>query len=275
MKSIFDYLDYREPLKDAFEARKASNPLFTYRQLAAELGLHISNTFRILHKDAHLPMRCQSRAIEFLGLKDREATYFMLLLAYARETNAKSRQEILERALSLRDVSRRELEEDELAYYGHWWIPALRSLLEITNGKSVPAELAARLDPPVDEKDVERALKLLLELGLIKKASSGRLIPAEHHVSAKATPRKAKAVGEYQAQVLALASESLARFPSKTRDVSTITMSVNAKSYAEIRSMLKECRRLIQKIAHESTEPDRTMQLAMAFFPLTKTEDPR
>jgi len=31
MRSIFEYLDYRDLLKDAFEDKKAASPLYSYR----------------------------------------------------------------------------------------------------------------------------------------------------------------------------------------------------------------------------------------------------
>ena len=109
MRAVFEYLDYRVLLKEAYEERKASSPLYSYRMLAESFGLDTGNVFRILNGDAQLPARCQTRALEFLGLTGRSAEYFLLLIAYARERKAKARAEILEKAMALRDVARRRL----------------------------------------------------------------------------------------------------------------------------------------------------------------------
>jgi len=267
MRPVFEYLDYREILKDAYEERKASSPLFSYRILAELLGLDPSNTFRVLQKDLHLPARCLPRALEFLGLTGRSADYFQMLIAYARERNGDARKDILEKALALRDVARRKLVDQELAYYRQWWVVAVRSMLEVVEGKVRPAEIAARLSPPVSESDVERALELLLELGLAKKGASGRILLSETHLTAGGDG-KTEAVRGFQRQILTLASESLERFPREQRDLSTITFAVDREAYLEIREMLRECRRQIQKRIEESRHPDRVLQLAMALFPL-------
>jgi len=266
MKPVFEYLDYRAYLKDFYEERKSEFAFFSYRMMAESFGLFPSNVFRILHGDAHLPSRCQSRALEVLGLTGRSAEYFQLLISYARERSVKARNEILEKALALRDVSRKPLEEKELAYFDHWWVAVVRALLELTKGRAVPGELAGLVNPPVREEDVRAALALLEDLQLVKKASSGRMLPAETHLTAGGEA-KAKAVHRFQRQILSLASESLERFPPQVRDVSTLTLSMDERAYGEIREMIRESRRQIQKRVEESKSPDRVMQLAMAFFP--------
>jgi len=272
MRSIFEYLDYRDLLKDAFEDRKASSPLYSYRMMAEALGQDTSNIFRILQKDAHLPARCQSRAIEYLNLTGRSAEYFVLLIAYSREKDQQARHEILEKAMSLRDVANRQLGEQELAYFRDWWVVAIRSLLEVVDGRVNPAALGQRLCPQIPKEEVDKALDMLLELGLVRKASSSRLVLADAHLNAGGE-EKTQAVRHFQRQILALASESLERFPKDQRDVSTLTLAVDKTAFVEIRGMLREFRQQIQKRVEESPRPDRVMQLSMAFFPLAPAQE--
>lgn len=267
MRAIFEYLDYRDCLKDAYEERKISSPLFSYRILAELFGLDTSNTFRILQGEAQLPARCQSRAIEFLELSGRGAEYFLLLIAYARERNGKARAEILEKAISLRDVARRRLVDQELSYYKDWWVVAVRSMLEVVDGQVWPPEIALRLQPNIPEKDVNLALELLLELGLIKKQDTGRFILSEAHLTAGGE-EKTQAIRQFQRQILSLASDALERFSKDQRDISTLTFAVDEQAFVEIRGMLRETRRQIQKRTEDARSPDRVIQLVQALFPL-------
>lgn len=272
MRPIFDYLDYRELLKDAMEERKASQSSYSHRMMAEALGLHTSNVFRILGKEAHLPARCQSRAVEFLGLNERSSAYFLLLVAYARERNTAARQDILEKAMALRDVNRLELGEKELGYFRDWWVSAVRGVLELVDGRANPAEIARKLKPEVSEAQVGAALELLLELGLVKKGSSGRLLVGEPHLGVAPGDQKAQAVREYQKQVLSLASSALDRFPPRDRDVTTLTLAVDSTGFERIREILRECRTQIRKSSDSAKKPDRVMQMAMAYFPLTEVD---
>lgn len=268
MRQVFEFLEYRGVLKEAFEEKKVASPLFSYRMLAETLGLDTSNVFRILHGDSHLPARCIPRAIEFLGLSGRAAEYFQLLVAYARERNGEARKEILEKAISLRDVARRRMVDQEMSLLRDWWVVAVRCLLEVVEGNARPDLLAAKLVPKVSEREVGEALDLLLELGLVKKASSGRLLLADAHLTAGFDERKVGALRHFQRQVLALAADSMERFPREQRDVSTLTLAVDQEAFQEIRGLLLECRRQIQKRIEEAPHPDRVMQLTMAFFPV-------
>jgi len=266
MKPVFEYLDYRAYLRDAYEERKSESSFYSYRMMAETFGVFPSNIFRILHGEGHLPARCQSRALEFLGLSGRAAEYFLLLISYARERSAKAKGEILEKAMTLRDVERRPVEDQELEYFAHWWTVVVRALLEITEGRANPAELAQCLTPPVSPTEINSSLALLTELGLVKKASSGRLLPTQAHLTAGG-PAKAQAVRGFQRQILSLASESLERFAPEHRDVSTLTLSMDENAFREIREMVRECRRQIQKRVEECHRSDRVLHLAMAFFP--------
>lgn len=266
MKPVFEYLDYRTYLKDAYEERKAESSFYSYRMMAESFGLFPSNIFRILHGEGHLPARCQSRALEFLGLSGRSAEYYLLLISYARERSAKAKGEILEKAMMLRDVARRPLEAQELEYFKNWWTSVLRAMLEVTEGRAIPSELARLLNPTVPEADIKASLDLLQELGLVKKATSGRLLPTQAHLTAGG-PAKAQAVRGFQRQVLQLASEALERFKPDERDISTLTLSMDEKAFREIRELVLECRRQIQKRVEESRESDRVLHLAIAFFP--------
>lgn len=268
MRSVFEYLEYRDLLKEAYDERKATMPLFSYRMMGDRLEVDGSYLFRILQKELHLPSRCLPRAVEFLGLTGRSAEYFQLLAAYQRERGTKARQEILEKALSLRDVERSKLQNDELAFFNNWWVVAVRCLLEVVNGRANPAEIAGRIQPSISEEDARKSLDLLLELGLVKKASSGKLVLAQTHLTAASGPDKALAVQGFQKKMLRLAEESFERFPKGQRDVSTLSVAIDELAWKEIREMLRESRRQIQKRVEESTHPDRVMQIVMAFFPL-------
>lgn len=272
MRPVFDCLEYRELLKEAYDERKLSMPLYSYRMMGERLGVDGSYLFRVLQKELHLPARCLPQAIEFLGLTGRAAEYFQLLVAYQREKRSKARTDILNKAISLRDVVRSKVDDQELAFFRDWWIVAVRCLLEVVDGRANPKELAARLQPRVSEQEVRDALDLLLDLGLVKKGPSEKLILSQTHLTAVGD-EKSKAVRAFQHQILAMAQESIERFPRGSRDVSTLTVAIDRDAMSEIREMMRESRRQIQKRVEEVRTPDRVMQIAMAFFPLAPASE--
>ena len=92
--------------------------------------------------------------------------------------------EILERTRLLRDVPRQALEERELSFYKDWWTSVVRLLLEVREGRADLAQLAKCVSPPITPAEAQASLDLLLGLGVVKKAGSGRLKLGEAHLTA-------------------------------------------------------------------------------------------
>jgi hypothetical protein len=163
MKPIYEYLDYREYLKEYYEEKKRESPSYVYKTLAAELGLDTGNAFRILQGKAHLPARCISRALEILDLSGQSAEFFLLLITCSRERNPKSREEIVEKAKTLRvDVQAKLASRTAVQPGGAF-------------GK-VSVMVESQIKPIRLEDDIAKAFELLLQQGLVKRSKSGKLV---------------------------------------------------------------------------------------------------
>jgi uncharacterized protein (TIGR02147 family) len=267
MLNFVEVTDYREFLKNYYEQRKKQMPLYSYRMMGSKLGLDASYLYRVIQKKQHLPSHCIPALKEMLGLTGRVAEYFDILVATSRTKNADKKTELVEKALALRDVERRKIGDSELRFLSQWWIPAVRAFLDVSEGKVNTRQIAESITPPITEAQVEEAIELLKELGLVKRLSSGRLKLTDSHLTVSG-PEKAKAVRAFQKQALHLASEALENFPVDQRDISTLTVAVDSTCYEDLREMLQEFRRLVQKRVEESSSPDRVMQMSLAFYPV-------
>jgi len=271
MLQLEDVSDYRELLKQYYQQRKDAMPLYSYRMMGQKLGLDASQLFRILQKEQHLPSRCVPLAKDLLGFTGRSAEYFDLLVAAYRTHVPAKRSELLEKAFMLRDVERCSVQNKELRFLSQWWIPAVRSYLEISGGKANPVEIAERLHPRITQEQATEAIELLKELGFVKKLSSGRLGLSQTHLTASG-PEKSRAVREFQKQALTLGISALDGIPVEERDISTLTLAVDADCFSDLREMAREFRRQVQKRVEESTSPDRVMQMTMTFYPLVQAK---
>ena len=269
MKSIFEYQDYREFLKDAYEKRKAENSAFSYQFFGSRIDLVASHISMMFDGERHLPVRCVPAVKKLFGLKGREATYFDLIFSMARTRSAKAKEELLEKAAKLRDVRLRQIQEKELEYFKDWWTVVIRSFTEVTRGRVNEKEIARSMLPEVSEEDVRRSLKLLLDLGFLNKASSGRVTLADPHLTICGA-EKAQVIRKFQSKVMEMGAKSLEMVSPEERDVSTLTMAIDQGAFEDIREIVRECRRQIQLRISECESPDRVMQLNFAFFPVAK-----
>lgn len=269
MIDFSDTQDYRDFLKEYYDRRKAEMPLYSYRMMCDKLGLDSSYLYRVLQKKQHLPAHALPAAKDILALSGRQAEYFELLYSAAVTKDKNKREELMAKALSLRDVHLHSLQQAELKLLENWWIPAVRAYLELNGGTVNLKQIAKDICPPITEDQAKEAIDTLLEVGLIKKMASGKLALTDAHLTVGG-PEKAKAVRHFQKEVLRLAAESLENTPVEERNISTLTLSVDQSCFDDLGDMLKEFRRLIQKRVDGAKNPDRVMQLSMAFYPVAR-----
>lgn len=269
MVTFSDIADYRDFLKDYYDRKKVEMPFYSYRMMGDKLGLDSSYLYRVLQKKQHLPAHALPAAKDILALSGREAEYFDLLFSAAVTKDKNKREEIMAKALALRDVDRHSLQAAELKLLENWWIPAVRAYLDLNGGVVNIKQIAREICPPITEAQAQEAIDTLLEVGLVKKMASGRLALTEAHLTVGG-PEKRAAIGKFQKQVLALASDSIDNLPAEERNISTLTLSVDQACFDDLRDMLREFRRLVQKRVDSAKNTDRVMQLSMAFYPVAR-----
>lgn len=82
------------------------------------------------------------------------------------------------------------------------------------------------LQPPIQPKDVGKALKVLVDLGLIKKNTSG-IYERTDAVVSSGPVLKSFAVHKLQLETMDLARSAIDRFEKEDRDISTLTLSID------------------------------------------------
>jgi uncharacterized protein (TIGR02147 family) len=269
MVTIFSVSDYRDFLLHYYEMRKENNPAFSYRVMGDKLGIDASQLNRILHKKQHLPSRCVPLIKELTELKGRSSEYFDLIYAASKSKSSSKKQDLVQKASALKDVQRIELHQEQVQFLSEWWNVVVRAILEVTQGASDASYIARHLQPELSTAQVKKSLDLLLQLGLVERVSSERLKLTENHLTVGGA-EKAQAVREFQKQVMQLGAESLWSVPLEERDISTLTLAVDQECTEDIKRMVKEFRRTIQRRVEDVAKPERIMQLNVSYFPVSK-----
>jgi uncharacterized protein (TIGR02147 family) len=267
MLNIDEISDYRDLLKQYYVQRKLDMPLYSYRMMGMKLGLETSQIFRILNKEYHLPTRCIPLAKDLLGLSGRSGELFEILVAAVRTRSKTKQDKLYEMALALRDVELRKLNTHELLFLSKWWIPVVRSYIELYGGDADPGRIAKCIIPPISREQVVEALQVLENLGFVTKRSSGQLGVSKYHFTSSGTEKTA-AIRSYQNQVFALGQNALATIPPSERSISTLMVSVDEDCFQELQEMSREFRRQIQKRVEDVAFPDRAMQVMVSIFPV-------
>jgi uncharacterized protein (TIGR02147 family) len=271
MKSIVEYLDYRDFLKDFYEEKKAERSFFSYRLFGSKVAVDASYLAKVLMKNRHISDKSIAKFIEFCGLEDIAGEYFETLVHFAKARSSRESKLLFEKLMSHKGVGANTLIKHQYAFYQKWHCSAIRSILDFFDFKGDYRALAEKVSPPISVKDAKAAVKLLEQLGLISKDANGRYRMTNAAITT-GPEWQSLAIQKYQEETISLSQESLSRHPKRHRDVSTITMNISEKGFQEIKERIREFRGSIIKYVNEQPASDRVVQLNIQLFPLSRID---
>jgi len=92
---VFQFLDYRDFMRESYEHRKREKSSTSYRSLARWMEMDPGQLHKIHHKRLHLSMQAVPRACKVLRLEGDAAAFFELLVRCGRSSD-----QILSRSLA-------------------------------------------------------------------------------------------------------------------------------------------------------------------------------
>jgi len=271
LKSIFDYLEYREYLKDHYESNKQRNSFFSYRYIAAKTGIDSSFYVKVLQKQLHISAKALPALISFLNLNKKESDYFTLLVKFNRAKNRDEMKLYFEKLIEFREPRTRTLDAEKYEYYSKWYYVAIRELLNYCPFDGDFKSLAAKLNPPISEAKARKAIELLVKLCLVKKRDDGYYELTDQFITTGESWNSI-AVENYQRETIRLAGESIRRIPKQDRETSTVTVSVSWKCFRAMKERLREVRKELLEMARIDNNPDGVFQINFQVFPLTRAD---
>lgn len=269
MPGIFTYSDYREYLKDACAEIRITRPFFSYRYIAQKAGLKSAGYISwVVSGKRNLSTPLVHKIAAIFKMNRREAEYFEHLVSYNQAKHAEERQHYLDRMLAFRKVRQDIVERDRCEFYSKWYYSAVRELVALLPVRN-EAQIGAFLRPAIKRSEARDALELLTRLGLIRKSSKGFFMRTNAALKSGPTIDPA-VIHQFQGAAMQLAQSALYSFPREERDVSTVTLSCDQKSFERIRERIAQMRAEIIEIACASKEPDQVFQVNSQVFPLSK-----
>lgn len=267
MADLFDFLDYRQYLREAFEERKASNAAFSYRMLGDRIGLHPSRIHRVLSRESHIaPGQVEAFAKAF-GLRGSKARYFDCLVRHAKAKSPSESQLWLAKLAEIRGIAGRGLKRPEHGIFREWYFIPLRCMLHTGRFKDEWDLLAASLVPPIRPEQARQAVESMERMGLVERDVDGFWHAREAHLAAEGA-EPGSALRAWHHSMLRLAGEAVERFPKAMRHHGTLTLSVDAPGAEAVVELLRECRGKVRGISDSCRAPDRILHLGMQLFPV-------
>lgn len=266
MPSIFEYVDYREFLKDWYLLAKSKNSAYSYRSMADKIGINSGSLTRVLNGTRSISKSNITQFILGLKFNSVESEYFTLLVNFDNEKDSKKRTELYKEIIKNRNNRKIIIDVLKHEYFSHWYIIAIRELLNTHTICSIE-EIQSKLNPSPSLKEVKSAIDTLKKLDLVIEENG--CLSATNKVVTTGENWNSEIITNLQHQLIGLGQESLKRFHKEDRDLSTVTVSLSKDKLPELRLILKKAREEVFDLENSCNKFDRVYQLNLLFFPLT------
>lgn len=163
---------------------------------------------------------------------------------------------------------RRVIDSDTFAYYESAVNTIVRELAPLMPG-ALPLEMARKIKHTFTAQQVRDSLGLLTKANLLQETGANEYRQTDRVISGS-TEAIPLALRFLNREMIDFAREAIENVDPRERNISGITMGVDAKTFERINKEVDEFRRRIMAIASECENIDQVYRLNLQFFPLTE-----
>ena len=274
MINLFEYLNYREFLRDAYEERHAGDWRFSHRYIAEKAGFDSSMFNKILQGKRNLTERMVSVFADIFCRDEREKSYFANMVAFNQAKNHSESRQYLEKLVATKECKVEDLAKDQFEYFDHWYHAVIRELVTFYPYVGDDAALGLMVRPPITASQVKSSIALLERLSMIRKNPETGFYEQTQGLISSGSESYSSAVNSYIQQNLDVAQTALDRFDKTERNLSTLAFACDETTYAELVEMVRRFRREVLAKVSQCEKPNRVFQLGMQLFPLSDPYPP-
>jgi len=249
---IFEQSSYRDFLRAVLAERSRTNPRYSLRSFARQMGVQPSLLSLILSGKRKLTEETAERLSERLALGKAESNYFRLLVQLDRAKSPALRSRVLEaiREIHPRRSDFHELGVDQFKLISEWHHFALLILMAVRRFEWTTHGAAQALG--LQPYEVDAAVQRMARLGLVK-FNHGRpeKLPGAIQVSSE---HQSEALRKYHAQMFERAARALETQAPAERYTGTENIVLDEEQLPEARKIFNECFDRIIELAKSRKE---------------------
>lgn len=268
---IFEYTDYREFLRDKYTTLKEENPQrFSFRAFSKRCGFSSPNFLKLVMDGLrNLSEDSADKFARAFKLSREETNYFKSLVKFNQAITGEDKELFAKQLFrSERFRKAQPLKPAQFNYYTKWYFIPIREMVSSQSFKEDPKWIASRLIPKIETHEAEQALNELIQLGLIKRNSQGKLIQVDSIIDT-GDEVIAASIASFHREMLRKASESIELFERSEREISCATVAISKKNAAKIKGLIQNFRKQILQIAAEEQDVEKICQIGLQLFPLS------
>lgn len=265
---LFQHMDYRGFLAEYVEWKQTINPHFSKRAFSQKYFGSTGILYSVIQGQRDMGPKLRLRCAAAMDLSEKENQYFDLLVQHNQAKTDMERNFLFNLLSKFRNSKPWVVRENQHRYYAKWYYAVVFNYLGLDHRKARPAEIAADLHPPLPVEQVEEAIRLLLDLELIRKSDTGYALTRNHLVSGEAF--RGEVALEYNRQIHRLADDLVKAGFKRFKAFNTQVMTVSDASLKAIRERYSAFQEEVQDIVAKDKATDKVCTLIFQIIPNTK-----
>lgn len=228
-----DYDDYREFLRELIGYLRLTSRSFSFRKFSRKAGYQSPNFLKlVVEGQRNLSDESIIRFAKAFELSAKEEKDFGHLVRFNQSKSDVERNKNYRLLKRNRPGPAAEIHAAQYDVYSKWYALPIRELSTTPDFKEDPGWIASQFIQNVSIHQVKRALELLQKVGLLVRDTSGKLKAATARLrTGVAVPL---AVRNFHRAMLEQAQQSLDKFTTKDRHVSSLTQALTRAQYEEV-----------------------------------------
>jgi uncharacterized protein (TIGR02147 family) len=272
---IFDYLNYREFLRDYYNFNKSKHAGFSYGSFANKGKFQTRNYLkRVIDGERTVLAENFPKFFKALSFTPKEAQYFETLVNYNQSKDADSKKyyfHMLKEAASGIKNSAVEISAHQFEIFSTWYVIPVFESLSLTHIDHTPDAISKVFRKKISAKDVKHALDLLSKSGIVALDPESNRYKKTNEEIRYTQGDVNFAIREFHKQTLSNAIEFIDSENIESRYLRSLTLAINAKHvdevYQEIDKLVKA---LNSKYSNVKNEKEVLMQFNLNILNLVK-----
>ncbi len=269
--SVFDFLDYRDFIRQAWALMQAKSRRYSYRWFSRKAGLGSPSYLKlVMDGDRNLTDDTAGRFAHAFDLDEQESRYFVALVRMNQAGTTEERSKWFEQLSSVpRYRATRKLDRSQYDYFALWYCVPIRELVARGDFQEDPAWIGRQLRPPIPASNAKKALELLFELNLVERTADGRLQQSQPLLTTGPQLR-ALAARRFHQQMLHRAEEAMDNVPLDEREVGGVAVRLTNPQLQHLKKRLYELRQEVLQLDGTGEGPQAVYHFAFQLFPVTQ-----
>lgn len=269
MSTVFEYSDYRQYLRDYYDAMKARNAALSYRYLSQKAGINSSAFFpQVIEGARNLTKQSLLKVCKALDLQGPEAEFFENLVFFNQARTVDEKNLFFDRLVAVQSKARDvQVPPDRFDYFAQWWHPVVREVATMRPWGNDWEGIAAMLHPSITPQQARDSVELLVKLGFLRRKARS-YVQVDPVLKAGSAFHDHRIV-QYQIQMLKLAQEAFDRTKGADRSTAATVLGVSRGTFDLFVKKSRQFRSQLQEMSRVDAEADQVYLLTMSLVPLT------